>query len=584
MSTVSSNISPKAKRSSGLFSLLHPYRGLIALLIALAALSNGLGLVLPKLIETGIDAFMQGQFSLMGFSGPYLALAVGIFVLSYLQSLVQTAASERVARDLRETLAERISERSYLEVQGLGPSKLLTHLTSDIDAIKFFVSQAIPSMVSSGLLIVGASALLLSIHWRLGLAVLATLPVIAWIFFSVLRKVRPLFQKSQEAIDGLNRVISESILGAALIRVLNAQARERSSFAEVNARARDNGLVILRQFSGLIPFVTFVANLGSLIILLLGGYYVIDKTLSLGEFTAFNSYLAMLIFPIIMIGFMSNLIARASASHRRIEALLASKAPAEGALSVNLRGELGCESVSVKLGNKPVLKNVSFSLPAGSRTAVLGPTAAGKSTLLYLLSGLLLPDTGTIRIDGVDIAEYDKKSLHSQLGIVFQDSALFNLTVRENIAFNQQVSEADFNRALETAELTSFVAGLPMGLETIVSERGLSLSGGQKQRIMLARALALNPRVLLLDDFTARVDAVTEQKILTNLARNYPELTLLSVTQKISSVTAFDNILLLMEGELLASGSHAELMASSPEYVQIHQSQQSTQVYELRTE
>ncbi len=583
-SPVAAKSAVKPAKSSGLSKLLKPYRGLISCLVVLAALSNALGLVLPKLIESGIDRFTQGHLVLPDFLVPYLFCTLVILVLSYLQGLMQTLASERVARDLRQELSAKISERSYLEIQTLGPAKLLTHLTSDIDAIKYFVSQAIPSLVSSVLLIVGASALLLNIHWRLGLAVLATLPLIAWVFFTVMRNVRPLFQKSQEAIDGLNRVISGSIFGAALIRVLNAQARERQQFASVNARARDNGLAILRQFSGLIPYVSFIAQLGSLIILLLGGHYVIAGSLTLGQFTAFNSYLAMLVFPIIMIGFMSNLIARASASHKRIAGLLAAVRTPEGPVKSKLRGEIELQAVSVHLGNKPVLKQVSFSLPAGSRTALLGPTAAGKTTLLYLIAGLLPPDTGLIAIDGFGLDDYDKQSLHSQLGMVFQDSALFSLSLRENIAFNQEVSEADLQKALATAELTAFVASLPAGLETQVSERGLSLSGGQKQRLMLARALALNPRVLLLDDFTARVDAVTEVKILNNLAQNYPDLTLLSVTQKIASVQSYDRILLLMEGELLASGSHTELMATSADYMQIYQSQQSTQVYDLRSE
>ncbi|HEY9842652.1 MAG TPA: ABC transporter ATP-binding protein, partial [Candidatus Obscuribacterales bacterium] len=173
-----------------------------------------------------------------------------------------------------------------------------------------------------------------------------------------------------------------------------------------------------------------------------------------------------------------------------------------------------------------------------------------------------------------------KEALHRQVGFVFQDSALFNMSLRENIAFNQEVSAADLEKALATSELSAFVSGLPQGLETIVSERGLSLSGGQKQRIILARALALNPRILLLDDFTARVDTLTERRILANIAANYPDLTLISVTQKIAAVEPYEQILLLMEGELLASGTHAGLMSSSPEYVQIYQSQRSTQVYE----
>jgi ATP-binding cassette subfamily B protein len=237
--------------------------------------------------------------------------------------------------------------------------------------------------------------------------------------------------------------------------------------------------------------------------------------------------------------------------------------------------------VVVNFDERTVLKDVSFTAKAGTKTAVIGPTAAGKTQLLYLLTGLLKPDSGRVEYDGRSIDDYQKAALHEQIGFVFQDSIIFNLTLRENIAFSKTVKDVDLERAIATAELKDFVDGLPNRLDTVVSERGSSLSGGQKQRIMLARALALNPRVLLLDDFTSRVDSATERKILENVQRNYPGITLLSVTQKIAPVEDYDQILLLMEGEVLASGTHRQLLDTSPEYVQIYDSQRSTSVYEL---
>lgn len=198
------------------------------------------------------------------------------------------------------------------------------------------------------------------------------------------------------------------------------------------------------------------------------------------------------------------------------------------------------------------------------------------------MTGLLRPTVGTITYDGQPIDAYDKETLYRQLGIVFQDSVLFNLSLRENIAFSDTVDDRSLDLAIETAELADFIRTLPRGLDTVVSERGTSLSGGQKQRIMLARALAMNPKVLLLDDFTARVDNKTERKILANVRRNYPELTLVSVTQKIAPVEDYDQIVLLMEGLVLGIGTHEELLAASPEYVQIYRSQQSTEDYELQ--
>ena len=234
-------------------------------------------------------------------------------------------------------------------------------------------------------------------------------------------------------------------------------------------------------------------------------------------------------------------------------------------------------------GEKPVLKKVSFTIQPQSRTAIIGPTAAGKSQLLYLLTGLIKQQTGAIKLDSRNVDEYKKDSFHRQIGIVFQDSILFNLSLRENIAFNNHVTDESLGKAIETAELKDFVDSLPDGLDTIVSERGTSLSGGQKQRIMLARALALDPKILLLDDFTARVDYQTEQKILSNVMKNYKGITLVTITQKIAPVEHFDQIILLMEGEIIATGKHKDLLGSCPEYVQIYNSQRSTSSYELQS-
>jgi ATP-binding cassette subfamily B protein len=200
---------------------------------------------------------------------------------------------------------------------------------------------------------------------------------------------------------------------------------------------------------------------------------------------------------------------------------------------------------------------------------------------LYLLTGLIDATSGDVAYDGRPIAEYDQDSLHKQVGFVFQDSIIFNLSIRENIAFSPSVTDLDLEKAVATAELHDFVKTLPKGLDTVVSERGSSLSGGQKQRIMLARALALDPRVLLLDDFTARVDTATARQILQNVHRYYPGITLISVTQQIAPVSDYDQIILLMEGEVLATGRHEELLQTSPEYAQIYDSQRSTSQYEL---
>ncbi len=579
--SISQNNKIKAPKPN-VFSLLKPYYKMVGFLILMALLGNGVNLFIPKIIAANIDAFSSGHFDLKKLIIEFSVAALAIFLFNNLQGFIQVFASERVAKDLRSELSDKISRQTYNFILKSNPSKLLTNLTSDIDSIKMFVSQAVVIIISSFFVIIGACVLLLQINWKLALTVIAIVPVIGGTFFFILRKARPLFRRSREIIDKLNKVINESIMGAALIRVINSQQPESVKFFSINTEARNLGMSILYLFATLIPVIMFVSNLAIVTILALGGHFVVLGTLSLGSFAAFNSYLALLIFPILMIGFMSNIIAQASASYRRIfEVLDAPETCETGSITGNIMGNIELKDVSLLYGDKPILKNISFNIKAGSRTAIIGPTAAGKSQLLYLLTNLISPDTGTIELDGVSLEQYKKEVFHSQIGFVFQDSVVFNLSLRENIAFNDQVTDESLQKAIETAELSDFIASLPNHLNTVVSERGTSLSGGEKQRIMLARALAVNPKILLLDDFTSRVDRNTENKILSNLEKNYPGLTLISVTQKIAPVRHFEQIILLMEGEVIAIGTHQELKASSSEYVQIYESQRSTQHYEV---
>jgi ATP-binding cassette subfamily B protein len=569
------------KKPPGIFSLLKPYMGLVTLLLLFALISNSMNLWLPKIIANGIDDYAKQHFVFNDIIKKFSLVVLLVFIFSYLQTIIQTYASERVARDLRSKLSDKISRQSYAFIEQSNPSKLLTNLTADVDSIKLFVSQALVSIVSSLFIIIGASILLFTINWRLALAVVAIIPIIGGTFFYVLKKVRALFIKSRGVIDQLNKVINESILGAALIRVINSQQLEYHKFLQANTQAKDYGLRILGFFAGLIPIVTFTANIAALTILVMGGHFVISGSMSLGNFAAFNSYLSLLIFPIFILGFMSNLIAQASASFTRISTVLdAPDITAAGELKETLRGDIELSDVSVIYGQKPALRNISIAVSAGSKIAVIGPTAAGKTQLLYLLTNLINPTSGSVLYDGRHIGDYNSESFHSQVGFVFQDSIIFNMSIRENIAFSDTVTDESLEKAIDTAELRDFISSLPDQLNTIVSERGSSLSGGQKQRIMLARALAVNPKVLLLDDFTARVDTNTEKKILGNIQKNYPGLTLISVTQKIASVEHYDQIILLMQGEIVARGIHDDLMHTSTDYVQIFNSQQSTSNYE----
>jgi len=280
-----------------------------------------------------------------------------------------------------------------------------------------------------------------------------------------------------------------------------------------------------------------------------------------------------------MLGFLAGNIGRAFATYTRLKEVIDADEPdVNGTISKEIDGDIELKNVTLELDNKAILEDINFHIKPKTRVGIIGPTAAGKTQIFYLITGLIKQNSGEILIDGKPVEEYDRDKLYSQMGMVFQDSIIFNTTLRENIAFkNVDLSEETIWKAIETAELKDFVDTLSQGLDTKISERGSSLSGGQKQRLTLARALALNPKILLLDDFTARVDINTEKKIFANLKKNYPEITIIAITQKIKSIEDFDNIILVMEGELIATGKHETLLKKSLEYQQIYNSQQRTE-------
>ncbi len=568
-----------------LMSILMPYRGLIILLVIFTLVWNAINLLIPKIISNGIDSYSGVDFSLMNVVIEFFFASLFIFIFLYFQNLLQVYISEKVAKNLRTQMIEKISYEDYNYVQKVTQAKLLTNLTSDVDGVKMFVSQAISSIISSIFLIIGTSILLFSINWELTLAVLLVLPIIWGAFFIVFGKVRVLFKINQENIDRLNKTINESILWSTLVRILNSQAFEYDKFLEINEKTKQNSLKILRLFAILMPIITFTVNIAILIILMLWWHYVIIESMTLWDFTAFNTYLSILIFPVMILGFMSSLIAQATASFERIsEVLYLDNKKITGTMKKDMTWDIKVANLNLQFWDKMTLKNINFSIKPHSKTAIIWPTAAGKSQLLYILTWLLEPTSGSVKYENIELKDFDRESLSSQVGFVFQDSNLFQLTLRENIAFSPDVSDEDLQKAIETSELKNFIETLPEKLDTLVSERWTSLSWGQKQRIMLARALSIQPKILFLDDFTARLDTKTEKKILENISKNYPDITIVSVTQKIDPIKNYDQIILIMEWEILAMGTHKELMSKVPEYVQIYNSQLSTNNYELQAE
>lgn len=565
-------------KTDSLITFIKRYKVALAILFLFSLLSNSTTLLIPKLIASTIDSFTSGTFRVEELLPIFLVAVVGVFIFTVIQTLLGVYISEKIAKDLRDMLVLKISKLSYSSVAKITSDKLLTNLTSDVEAIKRFISEGLVYVFSAIVLLVGSIFAVLAINVQLAIPVLLILPIIVVTSGFIFSKLGKNFGIAQSVTDALNRIIGENIMASALVRVLHSQETENTKFNSENQKAKNVGLKILNLFAAFFPFISLIINAAVIFVLWQGGVSVINNTLSYGDFVAFFSYIQTLVFPIIILGFISSSIGQAFASYARLsDVLSAEDNKDEGTVTEDITGSIDLKNISLTIDEKPILKDITVSIPAGSRTAIIGPTASGKTQLLQVMINLIHPDSGDVLIDNKPIESYLKQSLYSQLGVVFQDSILFNTTLRENIAFGDSISEEQIYKAIETAELATFIESLPDGLNTIISERGTSLSGGQKQRLTLARALALNPKILFLDDFTARVDQATEKKIFENLKKNYPTTTIVMIAQKIASVIDFNNIVLLMEGELLAQGTHDSLLKHSLEYKLIFESQQSTE-------
>lgn len=565
------------KKQSDLFAFLGNYRSKLAILCFLVFASGSLSLMIPRIIAAALDDFTQGKFVFLNFSLLFAAITLLIFLISVGQNTLSAYLSEKIAFDLRQKIVQNIAHQSLSFINMINPSTIFTNITSDVDAVKGVVAQAIPILFSSVLLIAGSMMILFTMNWQIALGVASIIAVLMLMFKVIFGKSGQLFKKVQESLDQLNKVINESILASALIRVVNSQYEEIKKFDQAASETQKVNLKILAFFAALIPLINFLANTAVLMVVYFGGEKVITGSLSIGTFTAFFNYISILILPVIMTGFISNMVVRASTSYQRILKILhAPIQPGTGKIIQDFRKFIEFKNVSLVVNEKYLLKNISFTLQIGKKTALIGPTGAGKTLLLYLLSGLLKPTGGEILIDNNPLSSFDQNFLRNHIAVVFQDSIIFNDSIRENISFGQQIPEQKIKKAIQTSALEDFIKKLSHGLDHMITERGSSLSGGQKQRISLARALVLEPQLLLLDDFTSRVDIHTEKVIFAHLQKNYPDLTLLAVSQKISSVKDFDHLILLMEGELLAEGKHEELLEKCFEYRQIFSSQQTT--------
>jgi ATP-binding cassette subfamily B multidrug efflux pump len=541
-------------------------------------LVNAANLLTPQLLRVLID---QGITPLnlrlvwivaAGLVG--VAVIRGIF--NFLQRYWSEVTSQGVAYDLRNTIFEKLQKLSFSYHDRAQTGKLMTRMTSDVELVRMFVGTGLLQMLSALAMLLGTIAFMFAMNWPLTLVILGLVPVIAAVLLVFVRRIMPISKSVQQRLSELNTILQENLAG---IRVVKAFARQDYELGRYNAKNEELfnvNLDMLKIFTTLFPLVFLFANLGTVGVVWMGGLQVIREQLTLGELVAFTGYLGFLLMPMFMMGMIGAMLSRAEASAQRLFEVIDAQSEVvdkPDALPLTTsEGRVVFENVFFRYfgSEQDILSDVSFVAEAGQTVAILGETGSGKSTIINLIPRFYDVTSGSVRIDGHDLRGVQLETLRAQIGIVLQDSTLFSGTIRENIAYGRPEATLDeVFVAAKAAQAHDFILEFDNGYDTVVGERGVGLSGGQKQRIAIARALLVDPKILILDDSTSSVDAETEYKIQQALQKLMEDRTSFVIAQRISTVRNADLILLLDDQRLVASGTHEELLQTSELYNEI---------------
>ncbi|QSJ19180.1 ABC transporter ATP-binding protein [Nostoc sp. UHCC 0702] len=538
----------------------------------------------PQLFRWGIDGGIAKQnLQIVLYSAGWMvvaAVARGLF--NFGQTYLAEAVSQGVAYDLRNKIFSKIQNLSFSFHDQAQTSQLLTRMTSDIEQIRTFVGTSLIQVIGGIITLVTIAVILLLMNWRLALITLMVVPLTGSLMVRFLSRNSKLYEQIQQQLGDLNTVLQENLLGIRVVKAFVRESAERLRYTTLNDDLVKVNMNTIRAIRDTFPFIFLLSSLVTLAVFAYGGAEVIGGKFSIGELIAFNSYLALILQPILVIGFAAPAIASAIACAQRVYEVVNAEVEIRdrpSAISFDTcGGRITFENVSFRYpgSTTETLKQVSFESKPKELIAVLGMTGSGKSTIMNLLARFYDVTGGAIRIDGRDVRDFTLKSLRDHIGIVFQETTLFSGTIRENIAYAKPNAPLEEVIAVaKTAQIHDFIASLPDGYETIVGERGIGLSGGQKQRIAIARTLLTDYSILILDDSTSAVDAKTAAQIqaeLDDLMRQ-KACTTFVVAQRISTVKNADRILLMDKGRLVAQGTHEELMQTSSLYGAILESQ-----------
>lgn len=562
----------KAYRETALLALLS---------LLLLTVANALT---PQLFRWGIDqGIVKQNLQIVLYSGAWMvvaAIARGLF--NFGQTYLAEAASQGVAYQLRNQIFSKIQNLSFSYHDQAQTSQLLTRVTSDIEQIRTFIGTSLIQVIGSIVTLMAIAAILLVMNWQLALITLTVVPMSAWLMARFITKTSGMFRLIQEQLSDLNGVLQENLVGIRVVKAFVRESAETTRYTTLNDALVTANMKTIRAIGNTFPFIFLLSNWVTLAVFGYGGAQVIGGSFSVGELVAFNSYLVLILQPILLIGFAAPTIAQAAASAERVYEVVDAEIEIRDRPSATsfdtCGGKISFDNVYFRYpgATTPALRNVSFETKPKELIAVLGMTGSGKSTIMNLIPRFYDVNKGAVLIDGRDVRDFSLKSLRSRIGIVFQETTLFSGTIRENIAYAKpDATLEEVIEAAKTAQIDDFITSLPDGYETIVGERGIGLSGGQKQRIAIARTLLTDYSILILDDSTSAVDAKTAAAIQTALddLMRQKACTTFVVAQRISTVQNADRIFLMDKGQLIAQGTHEELMQTSPLYGVILESQ-----------
>ena len=560
-----------------LLGFLQPYRAGAVWSLVLAALAMVATVAIPWLTGRAIDGLDAGDDAALKRYAALIALAAVLRLgLSAARRLVAGRVSLAIEFDLRNLMYRHLQSLELAFFDGQQTGQLMSRATVDLQSVRFFLGYGLIFITQSALTILLAAVAMLAL--QPGLAALALLPVpfVVLVAARYSRRSRPVLQEVQQRIAELTADVEENISGVRVVKAFAAEPRQLARFEGSVGRVFGESMHATRLRAFYNPFIGFLPSIGLAVILLIGGRRVVSGDLSLGDFTAFYTYLLMLIGPMRQLGVALSLAQRATASGERLYQILDRApeltAPAGAPPLPDGRGRVELDGVTFQYAsaNRPALEDVDLAVEAGTTVALVGATGSGKTTLVQLLARLYDVGAGSVRIDGADVREVDLPSLRSAISVVDDDPFLFSATVHENIAYGRpEATRAEVERAAERAQAAGFVAELPQGFDTRIGERGMTLSGGQRQRIAIARALLSDPRILILDDATSSVDASTEQAIKAALREVMAGRTTFVIAHRLSTIALADDIVVLERGRIAARGTHAELLDASPLYAEI---------------